>query len=372
MAPHPTPSFAALQHALLRRSDDYHYSLPSITPPVPTFSFFYLKRRIRWIEDALQRSPPLFSLEIHNNFTEALVQIQVEALDLQRDIEMNPSRVKRGAANAKDEGFLDGRRTECYEKWKAGLDVMWKGIMEKSERELKEEDLQEVNPFVVVKKEKVVKEEKVVEKDEEVEKEEEVGREEEVEEDIKPNNVMVSYKTLNDGIREIESVALIDTEDAAKLKETQAIFNQVGNVLWRSPEAQAGVCVQNSTDIWSFGATALYGITKRVVFAYDDLEEGVLPEIAVVCNQLSYFGPLTKGLFDLMATRDSVWGPVFLELNNSFDSENPAKPFALWKGFDEFLPGDKEFFLRMMKLTPANRPTAEKLLEDPWFSLPYA
>ncbi len=66
---------------------------------------------------------------------------------------------------------------------------------------------------------------------------------------------MVSYKTLNDGIREIESVALIDTEDAAKLKETQAIYNQVGNVLWRSPEGQAGVCVEKPTDIWSFGAT---------------------------------------------------------------------------------------------------------------------
>ncbi|KAL8860946.1 MAG: hypothetical protein Q9178_002701 [Gyalolechia marmorata] len=189
---------------------------------------------------------------------------------------------------------------------------------------------------------------------------------------IKPNNVMVSYKTLNDGTREIESVALIDTEDAAKLKETQAIYNQVGNVLWRSPEAQAGICVQNSTDIWSFGATALYGITRRVVFAYDDLEEGVLPEVAVVENQLSYFGPLTKGLFDLMETRDSVWGSVFLNLMDSFDDENPPKPFALWKGIDEFLPGDKEFFLRIMKLTPADRPTAEKLLEDPWFSLPYA
>ncbi len=150
MAPHPTPSFAALQHALYRRSDDYHYSLPSITPREPQISFYDLKRRIRWIEDALQRSPPLFSLEIHYSFTKALLQMQVEALALQRDIEMNPWRVKRGAENAMDEGKLDERRTECYGKWMAGLDAVWKGIMEKSEVRLKEEDLQEENVIMVV------------------------------------------------------------------------------------------------------------------------------------------------------------------------------------------------------------------------------
>ncbi|KAL8860947.1 MAG: hypothetical protein Q9178_002702 [Gyalolechia marmorata] len=150
MAPHPTPSFAALIHALHRRTNDYHYSLPSIKSPDPAIYFSDFTRRILWIEDALQRSPPLFSLEVHNEFTATLVQMQVEALDLQRDIEMNPSRVKRGAANAEDEGILDERRTECFGKWKAGLDAVWKGIMEKSERELKEENLQELDLIQVV------------------------------------------------------------------------------------------------------------------------------------------------------------------------------------------------------------------------------
>lgn len=66
---------------------------------------------------------------------------------------------------------------------------------------------------------------------------------------------MVSYKTLDEDVREIESVALIDMECAVKLKEGQAIYGQVGNVLWRSPEAQAGICVGKPSDIWSFGAT---------------------------------------------------------------------------------------------------------------------
>ncbi|KAL8727174.1 MAG: hypothetical protein Q9166_006211 [cf. Caloplaca sp. 2 TL-2023] len=186
--------------------------------------------------------------------------------------------------------------------------------------------------------------------------------------DVKPNNVMVSYKTTENAVREVESVVLADTESAAKLNERQAIYTQVGNVLWRSPEAQTGICVSKPSDIWSFGATALYGITKMVVFAYDELEEGVLPEVEVLSNQLSYFGPLTRGLLDLVG--DSPWRQVLLNLNNSFDKDYPALPFSMWKDIDGLEPGDKEFFLRIMKLDPDERPSAEELLEDPWFSCP--
>ncbi|KAI4249588.1 MAG: hypothetical protein L6R42_008921, partial [Xanthoria sp. 1 TBL-2021] len=181
--------------------------------------------------------------------------------------------------------------------------------------------------------------------------------------DVKPNNVMVSYKTLNPDVREIESVALIDMECAAKLNEGQAIYGQVGNVLWRSPEAQAGICVGKPSDIWSFGATALYGITRLVVFAYGELEEGVPAEVEVLSNQISYFGPVPKGLLELMG--DSVWAQVLLTLNNGFDKDYPARPFHLWKNVKGLEPSDKVFFLRVMKLDPEERPTAEKLLEDP-------
>ncbi|KAI4266819.1 MAG: hypothetical protein LQ337_008649 [Flavoplaca oasis] len=183
--------------------------------------------------------------------------------------------------------------------------------------------------------------------------------------DVKPSNIMVSYKTLENDTREIDSVALIDLECVGKVKQGQAIFGRLGNVLWRSPEAQAGICVEKPTDIWAFGATALYGITKFVPFAYGKLEEGVLPEVEVLTKQLSYFGPVPDGLVKLMG--DSVWAQVLVMLNNSFGEEQLAQPFYLWTNVTSLDPSDKDFFLRVMKLDPAERPTAEELLDDRWF-----
>lgn len=71
--------------------------------------------------------------------------------------------------------------------------------------------------------------------------------------DVKPNNVLISYMWNTDGIREIHGVTLPDTEDAARVKKGQGIIAQVGNVLWRSPEAQTGNRVGKASDIWSFG-----------------------------------------------------------------------------------------------------------------------
>jgi serine/threonine protein kinase len=73
--------------------------------------------------------------------------------------------------------------------------------------------------------------------------------------DIKPNNILISYTLGPEGVREIDRVAIADTEDAAKVKKDEGIFVQVGNVLWRSPEAQIGIRVGKASDIWSFGAT---------------------------------------------------------------------------------------------------------------------
>ena len=75
--------------------------------------------------------------------------------------------------------------------------------------------------------------------------------------DVKPSNIMVSYKSKSNGFREINGVCLSDTEDAAKVKKGEGILAQVGKVLWRSPEAQTGTRVGKASDIWSFGATVI-------------------------------------------------------------------------------------------------------------------
>jgi len=75
--------------------------------------------------------------------------------------------------------------------------------------------------------------------------------------DVKPNNVLISYTSRSGGVREIDRVSLSDTEDAARVKSGEGVFFQVGNVLWRSPEAQTGTRVGKASDVWSFGVTVI-------------------------------------------------------------------------------------------------------------------
>lgn len=113
---------------------------------------------------------------------------------------------------------------------------------------------------------------------------------------------------------------------------------------------------------------AAYGITKMVIFAYDQLEDGVLPEVEVLANMLSYFGPPPGGLTEYV--RDSPWRQVLLLLDQSFDINAPRKPFRLWRDIEELEPGDKEFLGRILNLDPGLRLSAEELLNAQWFQRP--
>ena len=104
------------------------------------------------------------------------------------------------------------------------------------------------------------------------------------------------------------------------------------------------------------------------IFAYDDLEDGVKPEVEVLFNMLSYFVPLPLGLIEHI--RDSPWCHVLIGLDQSFDINNPRKPFFLWRDIEGLVPGDKEFFGRILNLDPGLRPSAEQLLNDQWFYSP--
>lgn len=119
--------------------------------------------------------------------------------------------------------------------------------------------------------------------------------------------------------------------------------------------------------VWQ-SSQAAYGITKLVIFAYDNLEEGVLPEVEVLANMLSYFGPLSPGLVEHL--KNSAWSQVLINLDQSFDQNTPRKPFALWRDIPGLEPGDKEFLIRILNLDPGLRPSAEELLKDPWFQSP--
>jgi serine/threonine protein kinase len=106
----------------------------------------------------------------------------------------------------------------------------------------------------------------------------------------------------------------------------------------------------------------------KVIFAYDQLEDGVLPEVEVLASMLSYFRPLPPGLLEHV--KYSPWSVVLMNLNESFDTENPATPLGLWTDIDGLETSDKDFIGRILNLDPALRPSAEELLKDEWFSRP--
>lgn len=63
-----------------------------------------------------------------------------------------------------------------------------------------------------------------------------------------------------------------------------------------------------------------------VIFAYDELEDGVEPVVEVLSNMLSYFGPRPEGLVEHIQ-QGSVWSQVLKDLDQSFDANTPRKPF---------------------------------------------
>jgi serine/threonine protein kinase len=71
--------------------------------------------------------------------------------------------------------------------------------------------------------------------------------------DIKANNIMVDWDE-TDGNTTIQRAQIADIEDAAYVPDNCAIVGrQVGNWMWRSPEAHASGQVHKPSDIFSFG-----------------------------------------------------------------------------------------------------------------------
>lgn len=71
--------------------------------------------------------------------------------------------------------------------------------------------------------------------------------------DIKPNNIMIEWKE-DGGEIVIEQVQLTDIEDSAYVGSRQAIVGkQMGNYMWRSPEAHAQGKLHKYSDMFSFG-----------------------------------------------------------------------------------------------------------------------
>ncbi|KAF2866398.1 kinase-like domain-containing protein [Massariosphaeria phaeospora] len=176
--------------------------------------------------------------------------------------------------------------------------------------------------------------------------------------DIKANNIMVDWEE-TDGNVHIQRVQIADLEDAAYVPDDEVVFRrQVGNWMWRSPEAHASSKVQKLSDIFSFGVVCVYAITKRVIFAVDDeeLKEGEEKLAIVLERQLSYFSQDMDSVVGLIQyLGDNPWAKIFTVITEGFNKEFPRKPFELWRGLE---PDFKDLVGKMTNVDPERRITA--------------
>lgn len=186
--------------------------------------------------------------------------------------------------------------------------------------------------------------------------------------DIKANNIMVNWTEENGDI-EVHETRIVDMEDAAYVPEDRVIIGrQLGNWMWRSPEAHAASRVHKPSDIFSFGIVCIFAMTKLVIFAVDEetLPEGIDKLSIVLERQLSYFSEDFedyKGLLQYLG--NSPWVDVFTAVASAFGDDCPREPFALWKGLDADF---KDVVTQMTHVDPRRRITAHDALAHRWFS----
>ncbi|KAK5133296.1 hypothetical protein LTR08_008030 [Meristemomyces frigidus] len=187
--------------------------------------------------------------------------------------------------------------------------------------------------------------------------------------DLKANNIMIQPKDNANGV-DIDQVQLVDLEDTVHLPPGRAIMGaQVGNWMWRSPEAHAQGPVEKPSDMFSFGIVCIYAITQQVIFAVDEseLSEGEDKLAIVLERQISYFAD-EDGLngFLRYIGAESPWCEILQVIRSGFGEAQPRKPFALWHGGkldDDF----KALVGGLTDFDPGKRLTAPQALAHRWF-----
>ncbi|GJC94486.1 serine/threonine protein kinase [Colletotrichum higginsianum] len=163
--------------------------------------------------------------------------------------------------------------------------------------------------------------------------------------DIKLDNIFVNLGQKNGDSERLTAIQLGDcggvvSKDSKFASEPGHL---IGASFTRSPEAQLGLPWGTATDIWSFGNA-------------DELFE-----LVVLSRMHRYFGPFPESFQEI--ADDNAAGIV--DFIHSMGP--PTKPFARVTR-REIPPADRDFILKIMKLDYRDRPTAEQLLEDEWFS----
>ncbi|KAL2174911.1 kinase-like domain-containing protein [Thermothelomyces heterothallicus CBS 202.75] len=178
--------------------------------------------------------------------------------------------------------------------------------------------------------------------------------------DVKLDNVFVNYGQGGQRFCEVQ------LGDCGGVVSQESSFAKEGHVIGagftRSPEATFQLPWTTATDIWSFGTALLSLVLGGGYHLFNPKVEGVGPEddayeFTVLKRMHKFFGPFPQSFSDF---NDPDTMTIINFINQQ---EPPVKPFAR-AGPREIPPADKEFILKIMKLDPRDRPTAEELLAD--------
>lgn len=202
--------------------------------------------------------------------------------------------------------------------------------------------------------------------------------------DIKPDNILVEWKETEDGIT-VEQVQVADIESGAYVPKGSVIQGrQLGNWMWRSPEAHMFGPMNKSTDMFSFGLLvsltlpqallyltfgpqSIFAMTKEILLAVDKkkLPEDVQLEDAIFQLQISYFADLdgVRGLVEYYG--DTHWAHYIAMVANEFNKDNPRRPIHTRQDLDRDF---KDLITRIMNVDPRRRLTAKEALAHAWFA----
>ncbi|KAI2635770.1 kinase-like protein [Hypomontagnella submonticulosa] len=184
--------------------------------------------------------------------------------------------------------------------------------------------------------------------------------------DIKPNNIMVDYHDTPEGIV-VDRVQLSDLEDSTHIPPGQALRGlQVGNQFWRSPEAHVQGAVGKPSDIFSLALVFIFMRLKLVIFRIDSAP-GVDLTQPILERQISTFAEWDdfESFIDYLG-RKHPWTRELWRMADSFNSENPRRPFGLWKS-EALDPDFKDLIKKMTNFDPRRRITAQEALDHVWF-----
>ncbi|KAM5502104.1 hypothetical protein McanMca71_004931 [Microsporum canis] len=194
---------------------------------------------------------------------------------------------------------------------------------------------------------------------------------------VKPDNVMINYTQDKQGQPLPERVALGDLDCSLKMKGDKLLRLpegiKLGNVMWRSPEAQTGQGIGKHSDVFSYGLVCLF-TTTGIETLHPDFEQlrkdEVDPELEIMGRLIAFFGPVPDEL--VTHVQHEEWGRVMTVLSESTMDGGPVGPgrFAKWaeKEYPNLDSEAKRMLLRLMNLGPSKRATMEEILEDPWWN----